>query len=171
MPVHSLYFWCVGIRGHSDPGETGPPKANQSLELVKAGLSVRLSYVNRVVQTPHSNYLLPTHPNHPRARYGQLEMTPMPQSPLKSPKQASPKPAASASFLPLHEPRQRLRPNPPPRSLCLRPPWCFPTWPWVASCAPPLVTVSNNLSFQWQWPPNLLASPCLNNNKIYIQKH
>lgn len=32
-------------------------------------------------------------------------------------------------------------------------------------------TVSSKLSFQWQLSPDLMASPYLNHNKIYILRH
>ena len=44
---------------------------------------------------------------------------------------------------------------------------CSPAW---CGTPPSLGTMGNKLSFQWQ-SSDLLASPYLNNNKIYILKH
>lgn len=47
--------------------------------------------------------------------------------------------------------------------------WCFVVWPPQHGMAPPLRNC-NKLSIQRQLSPNLLASPDLSKNKIYILK-
>ena len=102
----------------------------------------------------------------------QLEMAPTPQSLLKLFKLDNPKPTYPASPIPSCE--NRNKGSCPHFPLDSSAPWSTLVLPLVALCGvtcPRLLgTLNNELSFQWQSPPPVLASLYLNNNETYILK-
>lgn len=94
-----------------------------------------------------------------RARQQTTRSSPYTPSPLKLFKLADHEPAYPASPVPFHENHNEDFPTVPldlplpPNRLC-----CFPLW-FCMACPPPPLGNCNELSFQWQLSPYLLASP------------
>ena len=102
----------------------------------------------------------------------QLQTVPMRQSTVKLFTLANPKPAYPALPIPSHQNNNK--------GSCSHFPFT-PSASWPILVLPHKAlhgmahlllsgTVSNELSFQWQSSPDLLAPPCMNKNKTYILK-